>query len=107
MYVHNVHVSTDQLVGFVIVPDQSTLSVRVAPSSVYPEPNAIFIGELPLSVTIGEILSMLFTVAKTLHVLPARSENVNSNNPFAANVCPVAFNNVTVSVNHVIVAVTS
>ena len=53
IYVHIVLVSTDPLLGVATLPLPSTLSVRVAPSSVYVHPNGTVITALPFRVATG------------------------------------------------------
>lgn len=56
---------------------------------------------------VGTTLSIHVTVAVLLPVFPTRSENVNIKDPFHVKRYPVAFNQVIVSVNQLMVASTS
>ena len=56
---------------------------------------------------IGGMLSIQFTIPVTLHVFPARSEKVKRKLPLPVNRYPVAFIHVTVSLNHVSIAITA
>ena len=89
MYVPSVVRSTVPLA--VTEPEPSTLSVHVAPRSVYvPVATwATVIVPEPLRVITGGCLSIFVTVAIVEPVFPLASWNVNVNDPFCVNVCVV------------------
>jgi hypothetical protein len=75
------------------VPEPSSLSVHVAPSSVYEDHFSTFTVHDPLRITTGGA-SIHVTVAIAVPVLPARSRKVNNQVPLPvkvmlAGVCPV------------------
>ena len=66
----------------------------------------VYSTQLSTPAKVGAVLSIHVTVPVTYHVFPSRSWNVNSKLPFPVNRYQVAFNHVTASSNHVMIAIT-
>ena len=82
-------VSTVPDVGTLRVPDPSTLSVHVAQSSVYVDPDIMLMTPDPLRVITGGVVSMLDTLTFTDPVFPAISWKRNTPVPLDTKVMVV------------------